>query len=349
MYTRLYIAAAAFTVIAGPLTAQSFQRRAEIAGGGYSDRGKCTVEVVVDGAAEVEIRGDSATVRNLSGQPAQWRRFQCTGVLPANPAEFRFAGVDGRGRQQLVRDPRNGGVAVVRIEDPEGGAQAYTFDIMWSGAAAVAPPAVQDRGWPDQRENRPDPSQWDQRDRSGYRDRQVNRRFTADQAIRICQDTIRQQANSRFRTSYITFQRTAIDDSPGRNDWVMGTFSVRRGYRGQETHRFACSVDFDNGRVRSAQIDPQDGWRNGQGNPGGNQGGNQALQNCQRAVEQRLRRDGYDRVDFRSINVDDRPGRNDWIVGNARADGRDGSAAFSFSCSVDLNDGDIRSVDVTRR
>ena len=334
MYTRLFIAAAAFAVIAGPLTAQTFQRRAEIAGGGYSDRGKCTVEVVVDGAAEVEIRGDSGTVRNLSGQPAQWRRFQCTGVLPANPGEFRFAVLEGRGHQQLVRDPRNGGVAVVRIEDPEGGAQAYAFEFTWGGGAP--PPVV--------RENRPDPSQWDQR---GDRDRLVNRRYTADQAIRICQDNIRQQARERFRTysSNITFQRTAMDDNPGRNDWVMGTFSVRRGYRGQETHRFACSVNFDNGQVRSATIDPQDGGRGVQGN----QGSGRALQNCQRAVEERLRRDGYDRVDFRSINVDDRPGRNDWIVGNARADGRDGGAAYSFSCSVDLNDGDIRSVEVTRR
>src|ERR1700682_3354373 len=227
MYTRLFIAAAALAAIGGPLTAQSFQRRAEITGGGYSDRGKCTVEVVVDGAAEVEIRGDSGTVRNLSGQPAQWRRFQCTGALPSNPSEFRFTGVDGRGRQDLVRDPRNGGVAVVRIEAPEGGAQAYPFDLTWGGAVPVAPPANQDRGRWDQRDRQPDPRdrqpdprdrqpdardrQPDQRDRSWDREHQVNRGFTADQAVRICQDNVRQQASARFRTSNITFQRTAID------------------------------------------------------------------------------------------------------------------------------------------
>jgi hypothetical protein len=335
MYKRLLIAAAAFAVIAGPVSAQSFQRRAEITGGGYSDRGKCTVEVLVDGAAEIDIRGDSGTVRDLSGAPAQWRRFQCTGPLPANPGEFRFTGIGGRGRQELVRDPRNGGVAVVRIEDPEAGAAEYTFELTWGGGTA-APPPVQDRGRPDQRDQR------DQRDRD--RNPQVDRRFTADQAIRICQDNVRQQAVARFRTSTssIVFQRTAMDDNPGRNDWVMGAFSVRRGYRGQETHRFACSVNFDNGQVRSAEIDP-DGGRSAEGN----QGGNRAIQSCQRAVEQRLRQDGYDRVDFGSINVDDR--RNDLIVGNARADGRNGRAAFNFSCSVDLNDGDIRNVDVTRR
>ena len=65
---------------------QQSSRRATFLGGGSPDRGKCTVEVVVDGAAEVAIRGDQATLRNLSGQPAQWRRFECTGPLPNNPA-----------------------------------------------------------------------------------------------------------------------------------------------------------------------------------------------------------------------------------------------------------------------
>jgi len=88
----------------------------------------------VDGAAEVEVRGDTAYLRNLAGQPAQWRRFECNGPLPPNPVDFRFAGVDGRGRQQLVRDPRNGGAAVVRIEDPQGGSEGYTFDLFWSNA-----------------------------------------------------------------------------------------------------------------------------------------------------------------------------------------------------------------------
>src|SRR5712692_11523240 len=124
---------AVFTALTVNGGAQQFQRRATMVGGGAPDRGKCTIEVVVDGAAEVEIRGEQGVLRNLSGNPPQWRRFECTGLLPSNPAEFRFAGVDGRGRQDLVRDPRNGGVAVVRIEDPQGGAEGYTFDLFWSG------------------------------------------------------------------------------------------------------------------------------------------------------------------------------------------------------------------------
>src|SRR5258708_3313874 len=110
-------------LIAGSVAALYAQpRRAEMTGGG-GDRGKCTIEVVIDGAAEVEVRGARGSLRNLEGRPPRWRRFVCNGPLPANPADFRFAGVDGRGRQSLIRDPRDGGVAVIRIEDPDNGSE----------------------------------------------------------------------------------------------------------------------------------------------------------------------------------------------------------------------------------
>src|SRR5215467_12510022 len=108
-----------FVINAQPM---SQQRRATFVGGSQ-DRGKCTIEVVVDDVAEVAIRGDMATLTTVAGRPAEWRRFECNGPLPSNPAEFRFAGVDGRGRQDLFRDPRQGGAAVVRIEDKQGGSE----------------------------------------------------------------------------------------------------------------------------------------------------------------------------------------------------------------------------------
>ena len=104
MKARLCFWLAALAAITAAANAQAFQRRATMRGGGGPNGGKCTIEVVVDRAAEVEIRGDTATLRNVSGQPPQWRRFECSGVMPPNPANFRFSGVDGRGRQQLVRD-----------------------------------------------------------------------------------------------------------------------------------------------------------------------------------------------------------------------------------------------------
>jgi hypothetical protein len=104
-------------------------RRAEIRGGGGD--GKCTIEVNVDGAAEVEIRGDHGRLRTLAGERAVWRRFVCNDVMPPNPRGFRFRGIDGRGRQELVQEPRRGSPAVIRIEDPKGGREGYTFDLEW--------------------------------------------------------------------------------------------------------------------------------------------------------------------------------------------------------------------------
>lgn len=129
-------------VVAQPRGAD--RRRADIRGGG--DHGKCTIEVVVDGAAEVTVRGDTAELRTLNGQPAEWRRFVCNQPMPANPAGFRFSGIDGRGRQELVREPGRGGPAVVRIEDRDGGREGYTFDLEWRGDGGGGGGGWEDRG-----------------------------------------------------------------------------------------------------------------------------------------------------------------------------------------------------------
>lgn len=288
-------------------------------GGGGPDRGKCTVDIVVDGVAEVEIRGGTAILRNIAGQPAYWRRFQCTGPVPARMEDFRFDPQEGRGRQDLVRDPRNGGPAVVRIEDRQGGSEGYKFDIYWTMGYGGGP-------GPD----------WDRR--GDYR----GRRMTTDEAVRACQDYVSQQASDRFRTSDFRFRRINIDDNPGRNDWVVGVLDVHR-YGREESYRFSCSVDFGSGRVRSADIQGFGGGDFGEHRGAGASA--QALQNCQRAVEDRLRHDRYRRIDFGNVSVDNRPGRNDWVIGDVRAD----REPYEFSCSVNLNTGDVRSVDVRRR
>lgn len=107
--------------------------RANIKPGGGD--GKCTFEVEVDEVAEVEVRGDTGLLRTISGSPATWRRLDCNGPMPANPANFRFKGIDGRGRQTLVRDPGGNGSAVVRIEDPKPGREGFTGDLMWKGGS----------------------------------------------------------------------------------------------------------------------------------------------------------------------------------------------------------------------
>jgi len=242
-----------------PAGAQTAQRRATITGGRSADSGKCTIEVVVDGAADVEINGANATLRNLSGQPPQWRRFECTSPMPANAANIRFQGIDGRGRQQLMRDPRNGGVAVVRIEDPSGGAEGYTFDMIWGGGY-ITQNRNDGRQYDQRYEARPQEArpQYDsRRDYDGPpRGAPYAGRFSTDDAIRECRNEVRERASYRFGTPYLSFENMRIDNNPGRRDWVLGTFTLRRDRR---LHEFACSVDFSSGRVRWAQIDPPNG------------------------------------------------------------------------------------------
>jgi hypothetical protein len=315
--TRLFTVFAAAFVVAFPAGAQQFQRRATMVGGGGPDRGKCTIEVVVDGAAEVEIRGDQGIIRNISGRPAEWRRFQCSAPLPRNPAGFRFAGIDGRGRQQLVGDPRNDGVAVVRIEDPQGGAEGYTFDLIWGGVNE--PVRIPER---------------------------PSRRFTVEQAVSVCQDSVRAQAGDRFRGRRVEFLNTRIDDNPGRNDWVIGMIDVFRGPVAEERFRFSCSVNFDNGQVRSVQIDPVEN------RPSRRFTTEQAVNVCQDAVRRQAEgRFRERRVEFLSTRIDDNPGRNDWVIGTIEVfRGRDFSEGrYRFSCSVNFDTGQVRSADIEPR
>jgi hypothetical protein len=271
---RYYLAVGALVVMAGSINAQTFQRRAILMNTNNPQRGKCTIEVVVDGSAEVEIRGDNAVLRNTGGQAPQWRRFECTGPMPANAPNFRFAGVDGRGRQTLIRDPRNGGgTAVVRIEDPPSGAEGYVFDLFWENGGGGGPITdgryqdgrPQDGRYQDGRpqDGRPPDDRYrDDRNRDG---RGVDRggfgggrRFTENEAVRVCQDAIRDQAADRFRTRDIDFRRVGIDDNPGRNDWVVGELAIHRRFGRDDLYRFSCSVNFDTGQVRTARIDQFD-------------------------------------------------------------------------------------------
>src|SRR6185312_15118499 len=120
-----------------PVFAQRITGRmnAQINGGG--GEGKCTIEVVVGDAADVEISGSTAVIRTIRGANASFRRFQCNQAMPDRPYNFRFEGVDGRGSQTLARSPQNGGPAVIHIEDPRSGTEGYTFDIFWSGGSGA--------------------------------------------------------------------------------------------------------------------------------------------------------------------------------------------------------------------
>lgn len=334
MHKKLLLTLGAAALAAGALNAQSYQRRATITGNANANEGKCTIEVVVDGAAEVTIQGGYAAIRNLSGQPPQWRRFECNRVMPSNPVDFRFRGIDGRGNQDLIRSPLGGGPAVVRIEDPSGGAEGYTFDVMWSGGFDAGY-GTSDRVYSDPR----------------YGD------FGGNDLQRACEDDIARQASRRFNanTNDIRFIDSDYASNPGRgpNAAFMGRFEVYRGGFGQsEVYRYQCRVNERNGRVRAQILGRDRGYRDNRygssdrfGSPGANP---YAYQSCERAVEDRLRRDGYNNVSFGSTGYDSRNVRNEVVTGSARGDARYGSESFDFSCAMNP-DGSVRSVDVRRR
>jgi hypothetical protein len=183
--------------------------------------------------------------------------------MPANPSNFRLQGIDGRGRQTLIRDPQNGGVAVVQIEDRDNGAEGYTFDILWDargynqgqgqvqGPIAGNGPVYRDDN---QNRNRND-DQYRGNNRDGAYYRQYGHGFAKDEAVRVCQQEVSRVAMQRFRgVRDIHFLNTRTDDNPGREDWVTGNLDLHRGPR-QEVYNFSCSVNFDNGQVRTAQLD----------------------------------------------------------------------------------------------
>jgi hypothetical protein len=116
--------------------------------GTSGDRGKCSVEVLVDGVAEVEITGSQARMRTLSGARSAWKRLECNMALPSNPAEFKFTpSKSKRGKEALLHDPAGyGGTAVVRIEDPETGSQSYKFVFEWRGVKSAFEPGLRSGG-----------------------------------------------------------------------------------------------------------------------------------------------------------------------------------------------------------
>jgi hypothetical protein len=225
MNKQIVFSAIVLSVLMQPAPANPVSRRATITGG--VGTGRCTIEVSVDHAAEVEISGDTGLLTTTAGQPAAWRRFQCNAPMPRNPIDFRFGRTSGRGTVRVIQDPRStGGRAVVQITDPQGGRGTYTFDLQWRGPRDGG-------GWSPGPPNGP----------GG---------FPMARAIQICQDSVTNRLN-RDGYSYVTFERTIPDNNPGRNDWVNGRVTAKRGFESTR-FSFSCSVDFRSGRVRSVDV-----------------------------------------------------------------------------------------------
>jgi hypothetical protein len=152
MRTAVYVLALAALLIPAAAGQGGASIRANIRGGGGD--GKCTFEVVVDGAAEVQIRGDQGSLRTLSGAPARCHRIRTISVLRASTGEAgrswceihgtivgpRWSGSMTRGA--AVKDTRAifyGAAATAETGDRDPGAADRHGDLEWDlGRGRVA-------------------------------------------------------------------------------------------------------------------------------------------------------------------------------------------------------------------
>jgi hypothetical protein len=220
--------------------------RARISGGGG---GKCTFEVVIDGAANVQIRGDEGRLHWMGGGGMSWRRLDCNQPLPRNPNNFRFHGIDGRGSQTLLKSPNNNnGVAVIRVDDPQKGSEGYTGDITWDGGndSGGRNGGERDRnGWNDG--NRDQGDDWNSAGNWNPR------------VVSNCQNAIRDQL-VKHNGDNLTFIETPNAQRAGSLVSVQGlaTYRDRKGHAGDI--RYNCNM-YPNGNVLQAKYNPIGDYR----------------------------------------------------------------------------------------
>ena len=229
MSKPLWMTGAVLLALLQSLHATAIPRRATIVGGGNGS-GKCTLEVIVDGSAQVEVWGDAAELRALTGREASWRRFQCTAPMPFSPPDFRLVAAPARGRVALLRNPRNSrGRALVRI-DGRAGREHYIFDLQWRAPAGSGPLPVPLPG------RGPAPG------------------LPWDRAVQACQDAVTGRVR-QFGFPTVVFGRNLPQSDPGRGR-IWGTVTGLCPL-GSAEFSFACSVDLNTGRVRSVDVQRQ--------------------------------------------------------------------------------------------
>jgi hypothetical protein len=126
------------------------------------DNGYCVVRLRVDDEVVIHIRGSALRFETLRGREAYDEGSECSQPMPLGNAlaNFRFKGVDGRGRVELAEDPspNNRYTARVRILDSKGGDEGYTFRVQWDNRN---PGAVNDTsGFGNRRQRANDNSGW---------------------------------------------------------------------------------------------------------------------------------------------------------------------------------------------
>jgi hypothetical protein len=147
----------------------------------------------------------------------------------------------------------------------------------------------------------------------------------------------------------------ALLSQPSPRNGFTAVVRIRDSQGGEGRYHFRLSWQMTGGGNEGRGGDyGREGGREERGRDYDRQGGNfgfdQAIRVCQDAVTDRIwNQYRYRDVGFENVRADDRPGRNDYVIGDAIArHGRDRDR-FLFDCSVDFRSGRVRSVEVRRR
>jgi hypothetical protein len=114
-------------------------------------KGQCDIRLQVDGEIEASIRGDTVSLRTLSGREARDDGSECSMPMPIRDVRgFNFQVVDSRNEIRLVQppDPHNNSTATVHIRDADAGYGRYLFRLTWiadAGADSFDHPGIDSR------------------------------------------------------------------------------------------------------------------------------------------------------------------------------------------------------------
>ena len=140
----------------------------------------------------------------------------------------------------------------------------------------------------------------------------------------------------------------ALLSEPSRRNDFRAVVRIRDNAGGEGRYHFRLSWRLDGGG--SGPDRGGGGYGPGDRGPGSAFPVARAIDVCGQAVRDQIARAyRYNNVEISNARADDRPGRNDIIIGDAT--GRRGYSreAFIFSCQVDFSTGRVRSVDVRPR
>jgi hypothetical protein len=132
----------AFLVSTSAWADSQFRARRMTRGDVPSGKGQCDIRLQVDDQVEVSVRGDTVSLRTLSGREARDDGSECNLPLPNREIRgFTFEIKDRRNEIRLVQEPdgRNGSTVVVLIHDTDGGYGRYHFRLSWIDGAGPGP------------------------------------------------------------------------------------------------------------------------------------------------------------------------------------------------------------------